>query len=59
MKGTTKYTNHRLENTEILKETIRDLYKEEDNASYREIKELTPIENKIERIRQMALKKKE
>lgn len=48
--GTTKYTTQRLVICQILKLYLKELFKRNTDASFREMKELSPIKNKIERM---------
>lgn len=52
--GTTKYTDKRLVIANISKQVIRKVFKADVKASFRESKELIPIENRIRKIKQVA-----
>lgn len=55
--GVTTHTDKRLVLTQIFKKVLKTLYKRDNDASFREFKELDPIKNMIKRIEE-ALKKK-
>lgn len=57
--GTTKHAEKRLVIAEIMKQVIRKVFKANEKASYRESKELAPIENRIRKIKQTAKQEKE
>ena len=48
--GTIKYTTERLATCQIMKQHLKKLFKRDNDTSFREIKELLPIKNKIERM---------
>lgn len=49
--GTTKHAEKRLVIAEVMKQVIRKVFKADEKASYRESKELIPIENRIRKIK--------
>lgn len=55
--GTIKYTTERLATCQIMKQYLKKLFKRDNDASFREIKELLPIKNKIERMEKELRKK--
>lgn len=55
--GVTTHTDKRLVLTQIFKKVLKTLYKRDNDASFREFKELDPIKNMIKRIEE-ALKNK-
>jgi hypothetical protein len=55
--GTIKYTTERLATCQIMKQHLKKLFKRDNDASFREIKELLPIKNKIERMEKELGKK--
>ncbi len=57
--GTTKHKDEKLVIAEILKQVIRNVFKSDRKASFRESKELIPIENRIRKIKQVAEQEKE
>jgi hypothetical protein len=57
--GTTKHSEKRLVIAETVKKVIRNVFKSDRKASFRESKELIPIENRIRKIKQVAEQEKE
>lgn len=57
--GTTKHSEKKLVIAEIVKKVIRNVFKSDRKASFRESKELIPIENRIKRIKQVPKQEKE
>ena len=56
--GTTKHSEKRLVIAETVKKVIRNVFKSDRKASFRESKELIPIENRIRKIKQVAEQEK-
>lgn len=57
--GTTKHAEERLVIAEVIKQVIRTIFKSDRKASFRESKELIPIENRIKKIKQVSEQEKE